>query len=197
MKVSLGESRATDDSTGFDLWQNRPVELPGRISSSLEHSLSDSKNVSTTERFCKRLKSPSTAPERCVSHIRTRLSLIRQNVNLAVYGASKKSERVISCVIWLSSARYHAHCDTDIGGSCDRFRDRDRDRTGATLTTRRAVPSFAVGGGFHCRPIARECRMGESPRSERSERVGTQGAERPSSFRRGSGREGVLSRCRV
>ena len=92
MKVSLGESRATDDSTGLDLWQNRPVEFLGRVSSSLQLSLSDSKNLTGFYQFsggnAKRLISGSRVVEQCVSGIRIHPSLIRRTLNLALQSAS-------------------------------------------------------------------------------------------------------------
>ena len=96
MKGSLGENPSADDLAG--------VSICGKIarrggwqanSSSFGCSLSGSKNVSTGERYANR-QIRQVQPLSVAFGDFACSQLIRQNVNLALYGASKKSERVIS-----------------------------------------------------------------------------------------------------
>jgi len=65
------------------------------------------------------------------------------------------------------------------------------DRNTSSLSSPSGGPLVTGGGVLEHRVSARECRMGESPAAQRSEQPGTQRPPGASSFRRGSGREGV------
>jgi hypothetical protein len=181
MNDSPGEGRVTDDPTELtgDLWQDRPVGWPGQaFSSSLDLSHAIAKCVTLP-----------AIPLEDGFYLRDS----QRNRWLLPLVATSISFRVTTILVKFSRDRERltvpaASTISPISQLVEELCQATGGRGG----------DFPSGRGCHEhteRPT--ECRMGESPESQArsAENPGTQGAKRPSSFRRG--REGARFRGSV